>query len=48
MDQTEHKDHVHNHNHMDPSVMVFFTLKDLKVEKRMQIYFPKRDPFNFP
>ncbi|WJX45433.1 hypothetical protein P8452_32315 [Trifolium repens] len=48
MDKTEHKDHVHNHNHMDPSVMVFFTLKDLKVGKRMQIYFPKRDPSTSP
>jgi len=44
----EHKHHEHNHNHMDPSVMVFFTLQDLKVGKRMQIYFPKRNPSTSP
>lgn len=42
----------HHHNHMshniDPSLMVFFTLKDLKVGKIMQIYFPKRDPSTSP
>ncbi|CAK8576503.1 unnamed protein product [Lathyrus sativus] len=48
--QKEHKhhEHNHNHNHMDPSVMVFFTLQDLKVGKRMQIYFPKRNPSTSP
>ncbi|XP_012567687.1 BURP domain-containing protein BNM2A-like [Cicer arietinum] len=35
-------------NHIDPSLMVFFTLKDLKVGKKMQIYFPKRDPSTSP
>jgi len=33
---------------MDPSVMVFFTLKDLRVGKRMAIHFPKRDPAKSP
>ncbi|KAK2383482.1 BURP domain-containing protein BNM2A [Trifolium repens] len=44
--------HNHHHNHMthniDPSFMVFFTWKDLKVGKKMQIYFPKRDPSTSP
>nr|KYP75168.1 BURP domain-containing protein 3 [Cajanus cajan] len=35
-------------DHLDPSLMVFFTLKDLKVGKRMAIHFPKRDPANSP
>lgn len=48
--QTPHTEHTHTHNkdHIDPSVMVFFTLKDLKVGKRMPIYFPKRDPTTSP
>nr|AFK37637.1 unknown [Lotus japonicus] len=45
--QTAHTHH-HHHSHVDPSVMVFFTLKDLKVGKRMPIYFPKRDPATSP
>ncbi|TKY75382.1 BURP domain-containing protein 3 [Spatholobus suberectus] len=45
--------HTHDHftthtDHIDPSLMVFFTLKDLKVGKRMPIHFPKRDPANSP
>ncbi|KAK7409836.1 hypothetical protein VNO78_00189 [Psophocarpus tetragonolobus] len=49
---TEHT-HAHiathkDHNHIDPSVMVFFTLKDLKVGNRMPIHFPKRDPATSP
>ncbi|CAK8568934.1 unnamed protein product [Lathyrus sativus] len=49
----QHNHHHHQqHNHMthniDPSLMVFFTLKDLKVGKKMQIYFPKRDPSTSP
>ncbi|KAG5033702.1 hypothetical protein JHK87_008612 [Glycine soja] len=45
---TEHT-HAHmDHNHLDPSLMVFFTLKDLKVGKRMAIHFPRRDPANSP
>nr|KYP66062.1 BURP domain-containing protein 3 [Cajanus cajan] len=44
---TEHK-HGHSHMHMDPSVMVFFTLKDLKVGKTMPVCFPKRDPSTSP
>ncbi|KAJ1397715.1 BURP domain [Sesbania bispinosa] len=44
--------HAHFTTHMDhnkdPSLMVFFTLKDLKVGKRMPIYFPKRDPATSP
>ncbi|KAK7264309.1 hypothetical protein RJT34_31916 [Clitoria ternatea] len=52
-DQTSPKENTHahahmDHNHIDPSVMVFFTLKDLKVGKRMPIYFPKRDPATSP
>ncbi|KAJ1378524.1 BURP domain [Sesbania bispinosa] len=51
--QTEHKKHTHalfmaHTDHIDPSLMVFFTLKDLKVGKRMPIYFPKRDPSTSP
>ncbi|XVE93228.1 hypothetical protein REPUB_Repub01dG0172300 [Reevesia pubescens] len=30
-------------DHLDRSVMVFFTLNDLKVGKSMPIYFPKKD-----
>ncbi|KAL9296429.1 hypothetical protein ACSQ67_022325 [Phaseolus vulgaris] len=44
---TEHE-HEHVHSHMDPSVMVFFTFKDLKVGKTMEVYFPKRDPATSP
>lgn len=42
--EEQQKSHTHNkgHNHIDPSVMVFFTLNDLKVGQRMPIYFPKR------
>ncbi|KAI9128444.1 hypothetical protein K1719_001437 [Acacia pycnantha] len=37
------------HHHMDdPSVTVFFTLKDLKIGKRMPIHFPKRDTSTSP
>ncbi|OIW14757.1 hypothetical protein TanjilG_05378 [Lupinus angustifolius] len=43
----EHK-HAHVMDHIDPSLMVFFTLKDLKVGTRMPIHFPKRDPSNSP
>lgn len=41
--QTPHTEHTHTHNkdHIDPSVMVFFTLKDLKVGKRMPIISPR-------
>lgn len=49
--QIAHTEHTHAHSHMDhidPSVMVFFTFKDLKVGKTMPIYFPKRDPFTSP
>ncbi|XP_004507419.1 BURP domain protein USPL1-like [Cicer arietinum] len=47
--ETEHKDHEHNLMiHMDPSLKVFFTLKDLEVGKKMEIYFPKRDPSTSP
>ncbi|KAK7283490.1 hypothetical protein RIF29_13041 [Crotalaria pallida] len=48
--QTMHHHHDHTHaqsmthmDHIDPSLMVFFTLKDFKVGKRMPIHFPKRD-----
>ncbi|XP_061363594.1 BURP domain-containing protein BNM2A-like [Gastrolobium bilobum] len=52
--QPAHRDHhAHAHftthmDHIDPSVMVFFTLNDLKVGKRMPIHFPKRDPATSP
>uniref|UniRef100_A0A2N9IID3 BURP domain-containing protein n=1 Tax=Fagus sylvatica TaxID=28930 RepID=A0A2N9IID3_FAGSY len=56
MDDPAKHNHVHVHpsshmnhmNHMDPSSMVFFTVKDLKVGKTMPIYFPKRDPSTSP
>ncbi|KAK9176997.1 hypothetical protein WN944_029016 [Citrus x changshan-huyou] len=35
-------------NHMDPSTMVFFTLKNLKIGETMPIYFRKRDPSAYP
>ncbi|MED6204136.1 hypothetical protein PIB30_006199 [Stylosanthes scabra] len=42
-------DHDHDHHHhMDPSLMVFFTMNDLKVGQRMPIYFPKRNPSTSP
>ncbi|KAJ7967340.1 BURP domain-containing protein [Quillaja saponaria] len=48
-----HTEHINSHHsthmhHMDPSIKVFFTMKDLKVGKRMTIYFPKRDPATSP
>ncbi|KAL1361979.1 hypothetical protein HN51_010282 [Arachis hypogaea] len=45
----DHKhDHHHHHHDIDPSLMVFLTMKDLKVGQRMPIYFPKRDPSTSP
>ncbi|KAK7310641.1 hypothetical protein RJT34_08263 [Clitoria ternatea] len=44
----EENKHTHHMNHLAPSLMVFFTLKDLKAGKRMPIHFPKRDPANSP
>ncbi|KAK3022032.1 hypothetical protein RJ639_047422 [Escallonia herrerae] len=43
-------DHVNAHpsSHMDPSLLVFFIMEDLKVGKTMPIYFPKRDPSSSP
>ena len=35
-------------NHMDPSVMVFFTLKNLKTGETTPVYFFKRDPSTYP
>lgn len=48
-----HIEHVHSHSsshmdHIDPSLMVFFFIEDLRVGKRMAIYFPKRDPSSSP
>ncbi|XLR13404.1 hypothetical protein S83_041342 [Arachis hypogaea] len=37
-----------NHHDVDPSLMVFLTMKDLKVGQKMPIYFPKRDPSTSP
>ncbi|CAK9142576.1 unnamed protein product [Ilex paraguariensis] len=41
-----HRDHVHDH--IDPSLIVFFLIKDLKLGKTMPIHFPKRDPSSSP
>ncbi|KAJ8767221.1 hypothetical protein K2173_013618 [Erythroxylum novogranatense] len=46
-------EHVHSNplahlDHIDKSFLVFFTLNDLQVGNRMQIYFPKRDPLSSP
>ena len=39
-DDEEEEEHKKiNHNHIDPELNVFFTLKDLKVGKKMPIYF---------
>ncbi|KAI4295538.1 hypothetical protein L6164_035577 [Bauhinia variegata] len=47
--ETTVDDHLTNHmGHMDPQLMVFFAMKDLKVGKRMPIHFPKRDPSTSP
>ncbi|XP_019417874.1 PREDICTED: BURP domain protein USPL1-like [Lupinus angustifolius] len=50
--QDIHHEHAHAHahtmTHIDPSLMVFFTLKEFKVGKRMPIHFPKRDPATSP
>ncbi|THG18692.1 hypothetical protein TEA_022501 [Camellia sinensis var. sinensis] len=48
-----HTDHIHDHSsshmdHLDPSLIVFLFLEDLKVGKRIPIYFPKRDPSSSP
>ncbi|KAA8536117.1 hypothetical protein F0562_028595 [Nyssa sinensis] len=45
--------HVHDHpsshmDHMDPALNVFFTVSDLKVGKKMPIYFPIKDPSSSP
>ncbi|XLU92646.1 hypothetical protein S245_006998 [Arachis hypogaea] len=39
---------MNNHHDIDSSLMVFLTMKDLKVGQRMPIYFPKRDPSTSP
>ncbi|XP_059653827.1 BURP domain protein USPL1 [Cornus florida] len=47
-------DHGHDHpspshmDHIEPSQKIFFTLKDLKVGKKLSIYFPNRDPSKTP
>ncbi|KAJ6671350.1 DEHYDRATION-RESPONSIVE RD22-LIKE PROTEIN [Salix viminalis] len=50
-----HGEHVHAHDHppshmdhMDHSLLVFFTMNDLKVGRTMPIYFPKKDPSRSP
>lgn len=35
-------------NHINPLLIVFFTINDLKVGKKLPIYFPKRDPSKSP
>ncbi|KAI3446091.1 hypothetical protein Pfo_002756 [Paulownia fortunei] len=42
---------LHDHSsvsHMDPELNVFFYFNDLKVGKKMQIYFPTKDPSTSP
>ena len=46
--EKENKKHFQGHpeshmDHMDPNIMVFFTMNDLKVGKTMPIYFPNKD-----
>ncbi|KAF5745701.1 hypothetical protein HS088_TW07G01293 [Tripterygium wilfordii] len=35
-------------DHMDPQLMVFFTMNNLKLGHKMPIYFPKKDPSSSP
>ncbi|KAK6916557.1 BURP domain [Dillenia turbinata] len=49
VDEGVHEGHSHalpssHMNHMDPALMAFFTIKDLKMGKTMEIYFPNNDP----
>ncbi|CAJ2643481.1 unnamed protein product [Trifolium pratense] len=48
LDEQTEKKSLEIHHDIDRRLMVFFTLKDLKVGKIMQIYFPKRDPSTSP
>lgn len=43
-----HAHHSSHMDHMDTSSMIFFAVKDLKVGKKLPIYFPKRDPSTSP
>ncbi|KAJ9159923.1 hypothetical protein P3X46_025374 [Hevea brasiliensis] len=56
-DKKMHSDHhVHTNNpnpsshmdHMDPSLKVFFTINDLKIGKKLPIYFPMKDSSSNP
>ncbi|RVW16862.1 BURP domain-containing protein BNM2C [Vitis vinifera] len=38
----------HIHTHMDMSMRIFFTITELKVGKRIPVYFSKRDPATSP
>lgn len=45
----QQQQHKHNHmEHIDPLLIVFFTINDLKLGKKIPIYFPKRDPLKSP
>ena len=49
----KHNDHSsssssHMNHNINPLLMVFFTINDLKVGKKLSIYFPKRDPSKSP
>ncbi|KAJ6345969.1 hypothetical protein OIU78_008597 [Salix suchowensis] len=49
----DHQKHAHAHlsshmDHTDPSDKIFFTIEDLKVGKKIPIYFSHRDPSNSP
>ncbi|XP_057964703.1 BURP domain-containing protein BNM2A-like [Malania oleifera] len=46
--EDHHVHHPSHKNHMDPSLLVFFTLDELKEGQGMPIYFPKRDPSSSP
>ncbi|XAR59530.1 hypothetical protein NMG60_11015394 [Bertholletia excelsa] len=52
MDGSIHHGHVHHPSshmdHMDPSVIVFFFINDLKAGNTMPVYFPKRNPASSP
>ncbi|KAJ6409720.1 hypothetical protein OIU84_009258 [Salix udensis] len=48
-DQKHVRAHLSSHmDHTDPSDKIFFTIEDLKVGKKIPIYFSHRDPSNSP
>ncbi|KAF2318509.1 hypothetical protein GH714_008434 [Hevea brasiliensis] len=52
--QSDHHVHTNNPNpsshmdHMDPSLKVFLTINDLKIGKKLPIYFPMKDSSSNP